>query len=197
MTLCFFSPSNGVYSGKILDMVSYQRLSQLAERFFTRSFIFKYGFNWSPMYSRSSGKVTFVSVDLHRIEVKLPLSYRNRNYVNTIIGGSLFASVDPVPMVQLINIIGQDYVVWDKKAEIRFLRPGQNTLYAEFTYSSEEVTTIKKEVAEKNEIEIIKTTQLIDRTTNAVCCEVDKTIYIAEKSFFKEKRRKKAKKKLL
>ena len=176
-------------------MISYQRLSKLAERFLSRSFIFKYGFNWSPMYSRSSGKVTFVSEDLHRIEVKLPLSYRNRNYVNTIFGGSLFASVDPFPMVQLINIIGPDYVVWDKKAEIRFLRPGQNTLYAEFTYSPEEVTTIKKEVAEKNEIEIIKTTQLIDRKTNAVCCEVDKTIYIAEKSFFKEKRRKKAKNK--
>ena len=137
-------------------MSAYQTLASFGARFFSRAFLFKYGFNLSPMYRRSCGKVVAVSEDLHRIEVKLPLSYKNRNYVNTIFGGSLFASVDPFPMVQLINIIGQDYVVWDKKAEIRFLRPGQNTLYAEFTYSPEEVTYIKKEVAEKNEIEIIK-----------------------------------------
>ena len=185
----FFKQFNLQYLlDKLPVMSAYQILASLGARFFSRAFLFKNGFNLSPMYRRSCGRVVAVSEDLHRIEVKLPLSYKNRNYVNTIFGGSLFASVDPFPMVQLINIIGDDYVVWDKSAEIRFLRPGQGTLRAEFVYTPEEIESIIKDVAAKNEIEIVKTTQLIDQRTKEICCEVHKKIYIANKAFFKVKR---------
>lgn len=173
-------------------MSVYQTMTSFGAHFFSRAFLFKHGFNLSPMYRRSCGRVMTVSEDLHRIEVKLPLSYKNRNYVNTIFGGSLFASVDPFPMVQLINIIGDDYVVWDKSAEIRFLRPGKGTLRAEFVYTPEEIESIIMGVVAKNEIEVVKTTQLIDEQTKTVCCEVHKTIYIANKAFFKAKRAKRA-----
>ena len=43
---------------------------------------------------------------------------------------------------------------------------------------------------ENKEIEITKTTQLKDQKTDKVCCEVDKRIYIADKTFFKKKRAK-------
>lgn len=171
-------------------MSMYQQLSRLGERFFSRAFLFKHGFNLSPMYRRSTGRVVSVSKDLYRIEVKLKLSYKNRNYVNTIFGGSMFASVDPFPMVQLINIIGPGYVVWDKAAQIRFLRPGDKTLFAVFQYTPEEVAEIKKQVAARKEIEIVKTTQLVAPLSGKVHCEVDKTIYIADKAFFKAKRKK-------
>ena len=168
-------------------MSFYQRLSKLGMLFFSPAFVFKHGFNLSPMYRRTSGKITYISPDLHKIKIKLPISYKNRNFVNTIFGGSMFASVDPFPMVQLINIIGNEYVVWDKAAKIRFLRPGTSDLYAEFIYTKDEVDEIKKQVAEKNEIEISKVTQLKEQKTDLVCCEVDKRIYIADKKFFKNK----------
>ena len=171
-------------------MSFYQRLGKWGMLFFSPAFVFKHGFNLSPMYRRTSGKITYVSPDLYQMKIKLPISYKNRNFVNTIFGGSMFASVDPFPMVQLINIIGKDYVVWDKAAEIRFLRPGTSDLYAEFLYTKDEVDQIKKQVAENKEIEITKTTQLKDQKTDKVCCEVDKRIYIADKTFFKKKRAK-------
>ncbi|MGC6422289.1 MAG: DUF4442 domain-containing protein [Flavobacteriaceae bacterium] len=176
-------------------MSMYQQLSRLGERFFSRAFLFKHGFNLSPMYRRSTGRVVSVSEDLFRIEVKLKLSYKNRNYVNTIFGGSMFASVDPFPMVQLINLIGPHYVVWDKAAHIRFLRPGDKDLQAIFQYTPQEVADIQKQVAAKKEIEIVKTTQLIDPLSGKIHCEVDKTIYIADKSFFKAKQKKRLKEK--
>ncbi|MEM1218771.1 MAG: DUF4442 domain-containing protein, partial [Bacteroidota bacterium] len=116
---------------------------------------------------------------------------RNRNYVNSIFGGSLFASVDPIPMVQLMNIIGDGYVVWDKSAEIYFKRPAKENLYAEFIYTKEELDTIKNRVKEEQEIEIVKVTQLMDKGQNKVFCEVRKTIYVANKAFYKEKRKRK------
>ena len=175
-------------------MSVYQQLTRIGTRFFKRSFLFKYGFNLSPMYRRSTGKVIYVSEDLHTIRVKLALSYKNRNYVNTIFGGSMFASVDPFPMVQLINIIGDDYVVWDKAAHIRFLRPGDKDLYATLTYTNQEIDDIKQQVAAKKEIEIVKTTQLMAKDTGKVHCEVDKVIYIADKAYFKTKRAERKKK---
>ena len=158
-------------------MSFYQRLSRWGMLFFSPAFVFKHGFNLSPMYRRTSGKITYVSPDLHQLKIKLPISYKNRNFVNTIFGGSMFASVDPFPMVQLINIIGKDYVVWDKAAEIRFLRPGTSDLYAEFLYTRDEVDQIKKQVAQKKEIEITKTTQLKDQKRQDLLRSRQKNLY--------------------
>ena len=168
-------------------MSFYQKLAKVGQRFIPKHILFKYAFNWSPMYRRTTGKVTFVSKDLFRMNIELPISYKNRNFVGSIFGGSLLSSVDPMPMVQLINILGDDYVVWDKSAEIKFKRPGKEKLYAEFRYSQEEINRIKEQVAQQNVIEITKITQLSTKDKEAVVCEVSKTIYVAKKAFYKEK----------
>ncbi|TPN82866.1 DUF4442 domain-containing protein [Aquimarina algicola] len=175
-------------------MSFYQKIAEIGTKFFKKKTLFKYGFNLSPMYRRSTGRITYVSEDLLKIQIKLPLSYKNKNYVNSIFGGSMFSAVDPIPMVQLINLIGNDYVVWDKSAEISFKRPAKTNLYASFTYSTEELEIIKQKVADENEIEILKTTLLKDKDDKNVYCEVKKVIYIASKSYYKEKLKAKNKK---
>ena len=116
-------------------MITYQKLAKLASKFMSKSTLMKLGFNLSPMYRRTSAKVTYISKDFLKIAIKLPFSYKNANYVNTIFGGSMFSAVDPFPMTQLMNLIGDDYVVWDKAAEIFFRRPAKEDLHAEFTYT--------------------------------------------------------------
>lgn len=153
--------------------------------------LFKYGFNLSPMYRRTTSRIIEVSEDLLHIRIKLPISYKNRNYVNSIFGGSMFSSVDPIPMVQLINLLESDYVVWDKSAEIFFKRPARENLYADFNYTLEELDEIKKQIEEKKEIEIVKTTSLTNKDASKVFCIVKKRIYIADKSYFKAKRKNK------
>jgi acyl-coenzyme A thioesterase PaaI-like protein len=143
------------------------------------------------MYKRSTGKITLVSEDLMTIKMKLKISYKNRNYMGSIFGGSLFASVDPIYMVQLIQLLGKEYVVWDKSAQILFKRPAKEHLFADFNYTQEELEHIKKEVAEKGEFEIVKETHLKNKDGSITYCEVAKTIYIAHKAFFEEKRAKK------
>ena len=96
-------------------------------------------------------------------------------------------------MVQLINIIDRDYVIWDKAAQIRFRRPAFEDLYADFTYTDSELEEIRKRVQTENEIEIIKSTPLTNKAGDTVFCTVDKTLYIADKQYFKAKRKKKNK----
>jgi hypothetical protein len=171
-------------------MSIYQTIAKIGSKYVGKPKLFKYGFNLSPMYRRSTAKIVHVSNDLLEVSIKLPISYKNRNYVNSIFGGSMFAAVDPIPMVQLMNLIGDDFVVWDKSAQIFFKRPARENIYADFTYSLEEVDEIKSKVGLQNEIEIVKTTSLTNRDRSIVYCEVKKTIYVADKAYFKEKREK-------
>ena len=149
-------------------MITYQKLAKIASKFISKSKVMKYGFNLSPMYRRTSAKVLYISEDFSKIKIKLPYSYKNANYVNTIFGGSMFSAVDPFPMTQLMNLIGDDYVVWDKAAEILFRRPAKEDLYAEFTYTFEELNEIKKRAVENNEFEIVKKTKLTNKDKSIV-----------------------------
>ncbi|MEM9529097.1 MAG: DUF4442 domain-containing protein, partial [Bacteroidota bacterium] len=151
-------------------MSIYQKIAEIGSRYVGKDKLFKYGFNWSPMYRRSTGRITKVSADLLNVSIKIPLTYKNRNYANSIFGGSLFAAVDPIPMVQLLNLLDSNYVVWDKSAEIFFKRPAREDLYAEFSYTLAELADIKARVGEEQEIEIVKTTTLTDKSRSKVFC---------------------------
>src|SRR2546426_1166496 len=59
-----------------------------------------------------------------------PPELAHRNYVGTILGGAMYAAVDPFYMIMLIKLLGPGYIVWDKAAAIRFRRPGTTTLEA-------------------------------------------------------------------
>ncbi len=170
-------------------MSFYIKLSAVLKKFLPLPVLFKYGFNWSPMYRRTTARVVEVAPDFMRIKVKLPKSYKNINYMGSIFGGSMFAAVDPIPMTQLVQLIGDSYVVWDKKAQIQFKRPAHETLYATFNYSTQELDEIKRRVKEEREIEIIKTTFLTNSSKSITYCQVDKTIYIASKNYYREKLR--------
>ncbi len=174
-------------------MSFYQKISKVGQRFLPMNLLFKYGFNLSPMYRRTTARIVAVHPDLMHIEIKLAKSYRNVNIVGTIFGGSMFAAVDPIPMTQLMQLLGDQYVVWDKAAQINFKRPASQDLYASFTYTNEEITDIKEKVAQQQEIEIVKTTVLTNASRQTIFCEVIKTIYIANKSYYKQKIKQKKK----
>ena len=151
--------------------------------------LFKILFNLSPMYRRTGGRLIEVSENLQYVKIKLPLNYKTRNYVGTLYGGHMYSCVDGIYMVQLINILGGDYVVWDKSATIRFRRPGNKTLFAEFLITDELLEQIKNDVNQVKEKEFNLTVNLTDKDGN-VYAEVEKVIYIASKEYYKTKKKK-------
>ncbi|KAA5827363.1 DUF4442 domain-containing protein [Algibacter amylolyticus] len=169
----------------------YRTLSNIANRFFSEAQIYKHGFNWSPMYRHSTAKVIEVSKDLHYVKIKIPLSWKNKNFVGSIFGGSMLSATDPIYMIQLIKILGDDYVVWDKAATIKYRRPGKETIFCEFVFSPEDIVNIKKDIKVKGEIDIVKTPNIVNKE-GVVIAELSKTIYIADKDFYKKKRMQKA-----
>jgi acyl-coenzyme A thioesterase PaaI-like protein len=164
----------------------YKITTKFLKQFLKTSTIYKYGFNWSPMYKRTTAKLIEVSDNLYYVKIRLKLNWKNRNYSGSIFGGSMLAATDPIYMIQLIQILGDNYVVWDKAVEARYKRPAKSTIYGEFIFSSEEITNIKKSVSENNETDIVKTLNLVDEKQNIIAT-FNKTVYIADKYFYKEK----------
>lgn len=169
-------------------MSIYKKIAKIGPKFISKNKLFKYGFNLSPMYRRSTGRIIEVSENLHDVKVKIPISWKNKNYVNSIFGGSLFSAVDPIPMVQLINLIGDEYIVWDKSAEILFKKPARENVYATFNYTQQELTEIVNDVSMNNETLIQKETNITNLDGSIIYCTVSKTIYIANKDYYKTKK---------
>ena len=140
----------------------------------------RWKFNLFPAYRGTGARIVYIAGDYREIRVKIPLTWRTRNYVGTIFGGSLYGGVDPIYMVMLIKVLGTDYVVWDKSAKIRFKRPGKETLFAEFLLTAEEPDEIKALLETRESIDRIYNVELKD-SAGKTHCLIEKTIYIAKK----------------
>ncbi len=114
------------------------------------------------------------------MRVRVPLSWRTRNYVGTIFGGSMYGAVDPIYMLMLIQRLGPNYTVWDKAATVRFRRPGRTTLFAHFVVHDDEIRTIKTLLAGQEKIDRTYRIDLVDRE-GEVHATVEKVITIRSK----------------
>lgn len=134
-------------------------------------------FNIFPAYRGSGAKVTYIASDFREIRIRLRLSWRSRNYVGTIFGGSMYAAVDPMYMIMLIHCLGPDYVVWDKAATIRFRKPGRTTLHATFRLDDTELEAIRSATASGDAVDRTYNVDLAD-AEGVVHASVEKVIYV-------------------
>lgn len=142
--------------------------------------LLRWKFNLFPAYRGSGARIEYIASDFREIRIRLDLSWRSRNYVGTIFGGSLYSSVDPIYMIMLIRLLGPAYVVWDKAATIRFKRPGRTRLSARFEISEAETDEIRRELDTRDSIDRIYDVTLADGD-GVVHATVEKVIYIARK----------------
>ena len=138
----------------------------MAESF--RSRLVRWGFNWFPAFRRTGGRLVYIADDWRDVRVKLALSWRTRNYVGTMFGGSLYAATDGIYMVMLIKQLGPEYVVWDKSASIRFRKPCRTTVYAAFAIDERETDSIREQ---------LKTEPKIDRQYQVDWTDQEGTVY--------------------
>ena len=80
----------------------------------------------------------------------------------------------------LIKNLGPNYVVWDKEATIRFLKPDRSHVTAEFHLTEEDLAHIRTTVEEEGRLLWMRTI-LIKDTHNDPIAEVTKTISIKKK----------------
>lgn len=137
----------------------------------------RHAFNLFPAYRGTGARICYIAADWREVRVDIPLSWRTRNYVGTIFGGSLYGAVDPIYMLMLIRNLGRGFHVWDKAAAIRFRRPGRGTLSARFALTREELDAVRAALEGSRSVDRVYEVDLRD-AEGVVCATVEKTLYV-------------------
>lgn len=147
--------------------------------------------NWTPRrlklllnlfapYLGAGISVTYISPDWHEMRLQMKLRWYNRNAVGTQFGGSLYSMTDPHLMLMLMQLLGREYVVWDKAASIDFKNPGKGTVYATFKISPEVLDAIRAHTADGNKYLPEFDVDVVD-DKGALVAQVHKVLYVRRK----------------
>lgn len=137
--------------------------------------------NLYPPYLGAGIRVTLVDKDPLVFRVRMRLSFYNRNSVGTHFGGSLYSMCDPFFMLTLSDSLGPGYVVWDKAATVRFLRPGRGTVHAEFRLGREQIDEIRRRADEEGKVEPRFAVEVVDGEGEVVA-RVEKLLHVRRKT---------------
>jgi acyl-coenzyme A thioesterase PaaI-like protein len=98
-----------------------------------RAWLLKLLLNIWPPFFFTGIKVELISSDFRQAKVSLKMRPWNKNAMGVHFGGSLFAMTDPFYMLMTLARLGNNYYVWDKSADIDYIKPGMGMVTAEFS----------------------------------------------------------------
>ncbi len=132
-------------------------------------------------------RVRHFSKDWTRATVTLRVNLLTRNFVGTAFGGSMQAMTDPYFFMLVMHQLGPDYVVWDTRAEIEFVKPGRGVLTAEFEVPAARVADLRERARGGAKVLEWFETEITDRAGEVVA-RVRREIYVREKKRVTEAR---------
>ena len=152
----------------------------------SRSRNMRWAFNFWPCIWCTGSRVEFIAGDFRELHVSIKLNIRTRNRVGTVYGGSIYSSVDPYFMLLFMEILGRNYVVWDKGASMKFVRPIVDKVKCRFLITDELVAEVKQKIAENGEYTFDLPLKYED-DNGTVYATFTKQVYADGKDFYKKK----------
>ena len=151
---------------------------------FSKAWLFRLVINlWPPLFFARI-KLEHMSADFREARVSMKLSAWNRNGVGTLFGGALFSMTDPFYMLMLMARMRDEYIVWDKCADIDFVKPGKGRVYAEFIITDQMLADIEQHTANGDKYLPQVVTYIKDEAGDVVA-KVNRTLYIRRKKRFR------------
>ncbi len=126
-----------------------------------------------------------ISDDFRFVRIRLKLRWWNKNANRTQYGGSIFSMTDPTYALMLMGILGEKYFVWDKEADINFIKPGSSDLFAEFVIPEETITSIQRATATGDKVFPEFVVNVLD-DSGEVVSRVRRVLYVRKKPKFRD-----------
>ena len=142
--------------------------------------LLKFILNIYGPYLGAGVRVDYIAKDWKETHVSMKLRWYNRNAVGTHFGGSLYSMVDPHLMLMLMQLLGKEYIVWDKSARIDFRRPGRGRVYSKMEITDDDLNDIRESLKSKSKVLKEFDVVIADDNEKAVA-RVKKTLYIRRK----------------
>lgn len=139
------------------------------------------GMNLWPPLLFSGIRIAHIGSDFRAVNVELRERFYNRNYVGCHFGGSLFAMTDPFWMMMVMRNLDRSYTVWDKSAEIEFLKPGRGTVTARFRLTQDMLEDIRANTVDEGSKYLSRYQVDITDADGQTVARVSKTLHIRRK----------------
>lgn len=141
----------------------------------------KFKLNMYPPYLGAGVRISYISDDWRELHVSMAVRWYNRNAVGTHFGGSLYSMVDPHMMLMLMELLGKGYWVWDKAADIEFVKASNRKVTAKIIITDQDLVGIKEKT--KDGEKYLPEFNVEIRDTNGdLVAFVKKTLYIKKRS---------------
>ncbi|MDZ7901241.1 MAG: DUF4442 domain-containing protein [Rheinheimera sp.] len=134
---------------------------------------------WPPFFFNGI-RVVALSTDYRYAKVTLNDRPWRRNINSSQFGGAMFAMTDPIYPLMVMGALGKEYLVWDKRADIDYIKPGKGKLTAEFFLQDATVQEIQQATAlgEKYFPDFVVH---VKNQQHEIVCEVNRTLYVRKK----------------
>ncbi|MGB1261480.1 MAG: DUF4442 domain-containing protein [Cognaticolwellia sp.] len=147
---------------------------------FKKAWQMKLLLNIWPPFLFSGIRVVDISQDFRKANVRLKLGIFNQNAVGVHFGGSLYSMTDPFYMLMILARLGRDYIVWDKSADIDYIKPGKGTVTAEFLVTDALIADIVAHTAD-GEKYLPEIPVYVKDSQGEVVAKLNRKLYIRKK----------------
>lgn len=141
---------------------------------------FKLILNLYPPYIGAGIRVNYIAEDWREMKVSMKVRWFNRNVFGTHFGGSLYSMVDPHFVLLLLQCLGKDYIVWDKAADIDFIKATKRPVHAIYRVTDAMLAKIKEKTAAGDKYLPQYEVDIVDDSGELIA-KVNKTLYIRRK----------------
>jgi hypothetical protein len=119
------------------------------------------------------------------VQVKIFKSLLNKNYNNSIFGGTLFSAADPFYPLLFHRVLtgkGYDLRIWSKSAEIKFIKPGTTNLSFKIAITYSDIANCEDLLNTVGKYEKAYPIYIYDKN-NDLCVTVTIEVYMRNLSF--------------
>ncbi|MGJ8693472.1 MAG: DUF4442 domain-containing protein [Thalassotalea sp.] len=147
---------------------------------FQKAWVMKLLLNIWPPFLFTGISIKYLSDDFSKARIQLTLRPWNTNAVGVHFGGSLYSMTDPFYMMMILAQLGNDYIVWDKSADIDYIKPGRGKVFADFSVDQQLINEIIAHTEQGDKYLPILPVVIKDETGEVVA-KLNRTIYIRKK----------------
>ena len=148
--------------------------------FFKKAWFMRWILNCWPPFILTGIHIKSINHDYSSACVELKLRPWNKNAFGCHFGGSLFAMTDPFYVLMLVAKLGNDYFVWDKSADIDYIKPGKGIVTAYFNIDQTIMKDIKQQTQFGEKYLPTIAVEIKDQHGNTVA-NVNRKLYIRRK----------------
>ena len=136
--------------------------------------------NFWPPFIGAGISVTRIDDDFRKAQVRMKLSWYNRNYMGTQYGGSLYSMTDAFYAIMILRNLEDKYYVWDKSANIEYIAPAKATVFADYELNEDMLAIIRQHTEQGQKFLYDIPVDIVDEQKQLIAT-VNKVIYIRKK----------------